>query len=56
MTRFMTEPGVLLGTPGYIAPEQILGEPATVRSDLFALGIVLYEMLTGAHPFLRAAR
>ena len=49
----MTEPGVLLGTPGYIAPEQILGEPATVRSDLFALGVVLYEMLAGAHPFRR---
>ena len=49
----MTEPGVLLGTPGYTAPEQILGEPATVRSDLFALGIVLYEMLAGAHPFRR---
>ena len=49
----MTEPGVLMGTPGYIAPEQILGEPATVRSDLFALGIVLYEMLAGAHPFRR---
>ena len=55
MTRFMTEPGVLLGTPGYIAPEQILGEPATVRSDLFALGIVLYEMLAGAHPFRRSS-
>ena len=55
MTRFVTEPGVLLGTPGYIAPEQILGEAATVRSDLFALGIVLYEMLTGAHPFLRTS-
>jgi hypothetical protein len=55
MTRFVTEPGVLLGTPGYIAPEQILGEAATVRSDLFALGIVLYEMLSGAHPFRRAS-
>ena len=52
-TRFTTEPGVLLGTPGYIAPEQMLGEPATARSDLFALGIVLHEMLTGAHPFRR---
>ena len=53
-TRFATEPGVLVGTPGYIAPEQIFGEPATVRSDLFALGIVLHEMLAGAHPFRRA--
>src|SRR6185295_14969510 len=47
-TRFLTEPGMLLGTPGYVAPEQILGRPATVRSDLFAFGIVIYEMLTGS--------
>jgi protein kinase-like protein len=53
-TRFATEPGVLLGTPGYVAPEQILGGAATARSDLFSLGIVLYEMLAGAHPFRRA--
>jgi hypothetical protein len=52
-TRFTTEPGMLLGTPGYTAPEQILGEPATPRSDLFALGVVVHEMLTGRHPFLR---
>ena len=52
-TRFVTEPGILLGTPGYVAPEQILGRPATVRSDLFAFGIVIYEMLTGSHPFRR---
>jgi hypothetical protein len=43
----------LVGTPGYIAPEQIHGRAASPQSDIFALGIVLHEMLTGAHPFKR---
>jgi hypothetical protein len=51
-TKFTTGPGVVLGTPAYMAPEQLVGEPATVRSDLFAIGVVVYEMLTGKHPFV----
>ena len=47
----VTRPGMLLGTPSYLAPELIEGQIADARSDLFAMGIVLYEMLVGAPPF-----
>ena len=43
--------GLLVGTPGYLAPEQIMGEPASPQSDVFALGAVMYQMLTGVAPF-----
>jgi len=46
-----TESGVAVGTPGYIAPEQLWGRAADPRADVFAFGIVLYEMITGRHPF-----
>ena len=47
----LTRPGLIIGTPGYMAPEQILGHPVDARADLFAAGAVLYEALTGQRPF-----
>lgn len=50
-TGAATVEGVVLGSVGYMAPEQITGAPVDVRSDLFSVAIVLYEMLTGSTPF-----
>jgi serine/threonine-protein kinase len=47
----MTQAGVLLGTPNYMSPEQISGEPADRRSDAFAVGTVFFELLTGKRAF-----
>jgi serine/threonine-protein kinase len=49
-TAPLTTPGQILGTPGYVAPEQWLGRPADARSDIYAAGAILYEMLTGRAP------
>ena len=47
----MTGPGLILGTPGYMAPEQLQGEPADHRADIFSFGVILFEMLTGERMF-----
>jgi hypothetical protein len=48
-----TDPAVLMGTPGYMSPEQIQGLPVDARSDIFALGLILYELLYGRRAFAR---
>ena len=50
-TMHRTHPGVVLGTTGYMSPEQVRGQPADHRSDIFAFGAVLYEMLCGKRAF-----
>ena len=47
----LTLPGMVLGTAGYLSPEQARGEPATAASDRYALGVVAFELLTGRRPF-----
>jgi len=49
-----TASGITLGTPRYMAPEQVMGGLADCRSDLYALGIIMYELLAGQHPFSHA--
>ncbi|MBW2718253.1 MAG: hypothetical protein JRD94_06775, partial [Deltaproteobacteria bacterium] len=47
----LTQLGVTIGTPTYIAPEQAFGQPIDARADLYALSVMLYEMIAGVPPF-----
>lgn len=50
----LTRAGAMLGTPAYMAPEQLLGGPVDARADIYAFGVLLSEMLTGTHPLQQA--
>jgi eukaryotic-like serine/threonine-protein kinase len=50
-TAALTDPGQVMGTPAYMSPEQVASKPLDARSDIFAAGVILYEMLNGRRPF-----
>ena len=54
-TTAATEAGLILGTIGYMAPEQARGDKVQAEADIFALGVLLYELVTGRHPFTAAS-
>ena len=54
-SQTMTQPGLVIGTLRYLSPEQACGDPLTTASDIFSLGILAYQLLTGEHPFGNAS-
>ena len=50
-THTLTDPGTIVGTVGYMSPEQVNGQPTDHRADIFSFGIVLYELLSGKRAF-----
>jgi len=55
-TQLLTTPGLVVGTPRYMSPEQLTGGIVDIRSDIYALGLIAFEMLTGRMPFASASR
>jgi serine/threonine protein kinase len=53
LSSTLTHDGAVVGTLSYMSPEQVRSDPADHRTDIFSFGVVLYQMLTGVHPFRR---